>query len=50
MNLSQVVGAVVSSKLATYHELQTVYGLEDALDLLEVFNVDSYNNRKANNG
>ncbi|EEY13227.1 TPA: hypothetical protein PWY45_001944 [Mannheimia haemolytica] len=45
MNVSSVVGVVVSSKLATLHELQTIYGLEDALDLIEVFSVDTYNHR-----
>jgi len=25
------------------HELQTVYGLEDAYDLLEIADVDAYN-------
>ncbi|MGX2974497.1 hypothetical protein ACWIUH_05875 [Ursidibacter arcticus] len=43
--MSSVVGAVVSSKLATLHELQTIYGLEDALDLIEVSSVDAYNHR-----
>ncbi|ULX48516.1 hypothetical protein [Mannheimia haemolytica] len=45
MNVSSVVGVVVSSKLATLHELQTIYGLEDALDPIEVFSVDTYNHR-----
>ncbi|ULX40069.1 hypothetical protein [Mannheimia haemolytica] len=45
MNVSSVVGVVVSSKLATLHELQTIYGLEDALDSIEVFSVDTYNHR-----
>jgi hypothetical protein len=29
--------------LATLHELQTVYGLQDAYDLLEVAQIDGYN-------
>jgi len=33
----------VSSKLATLHELQTVYGIKDLYDLLEVLAVDNYN-------
>lgn len=37
---------IVSYRLATLHELQTVYSLEDALDLLEVISVDSYNQNK----
>ena len=33
----------MSSKLATLHELQTVYGIQDLYDLLEVLAVDNYN-------
>ena len=33
----------MSSKLATLHELQTVYGIKDLYDLLEVLAVDNYN-------
>lgn len=28
---------------ATLHELQTIYGLEDMYDLLEIAQVDAYN-------
>ena len=31
------------AKLATLHELQTIYNLEDLYDLLELAAVDSYN-------
>jgi hypothetical protein len=34
---------VVSHKLATLHELDTVYGSEDLYDLLEVIVVDGHN-------
>jgi hypothetical protein len=34
---------VISSKLATLHELQTVYGVEDLYNLLEIVAVDNYN-------
>ena len=34
---------VVSARLATLHELQTVYGLQDLWDLLEIQSVDTYN-------
>jgi len=40
-----VIGAVVSSRLATLHELQTVYGLKDAYDFLEIMIVDGHNRR-----
>jgi len=31
--------------MATLHELDTVYGVEDAYNLLEIIKVDDYNNR-----
>lgn len=34
---------MISSKLATLHELQTVYGVEDLYNLLEIVAVDNYN-------
>ncbi len=37
------IGTVVSSRLATLNELQTVYGVRDLYDMLEVINVDRYN-------
>ena len=42
-----IVGMVVSSRLATLHELQTVYGVQDLYGLAEVVTVDAYNRRKA---
>lgn len=47
-NLTRIIGAATSSKLATLHELQTVYGLEDAYNLIEVMMVDNYNQALAN--
>lgn len=38
-----VVGVVVSSKLATLYELQTIYSYEDMMDMYEVHLVNSYN-------
>lgn len=34
---------VVSRRLATLHELDTVYGCEDMWDLIEIAIVDGYN-------
>lgn len=34
---------MISAKLATLHELCTVYGTKDLFDLLEIAAVDSYN-------
>jgi len=45
-NISPILASVISSKLATLYELQTVYGLEDCYNLLEIVIVDNYNNRQ----
>ena len=34
------IASVISSRLATYHELETVLSTEDAFNLIEVLNVD----------
>ena len=39
----QTISTVVSSKLATLHELDTVYGVEDMWILLEINAVDRHN-------
>jgi len=44
-NVPATVGIVVSKRLATLHELQTVYGLEDLYDLLEIAVIDDHNAR-----
>lgn len=38
----------MSGHLATLHELETVYSLEDAYDLIEVLIIDAHNRRVAN--
>jgi hypothetical protein len=38
----------VAGRLATLTELDTVYGLRDAYDLLEIMNVDAHNARVLN--
>lgn len=43
INTSAVIATIVSSKLATLHELQTVYGVEDAYNLLEIVNINAHN-------
>lgn len=45
--MSRLIGAVVSSRYATLHELDTCYSLEDAYKLLEVISVDAHNQRVA---
>ncbi|MBN1085636.1 transglycosylase [Erwinia aphidicola] len=42
-NIPRTIATIVSSKLATLHELDTVYGVEDLWRLLEVNTVDNYN-------
>lgn len=38
-----MLGMVISSKLATLNELQTIYGIEDLYLLIEIVAVDNYN-------
>lgn len=38
-----MVGVIISRNLATLHELQTVYSFEDALDMVEIIDVQGYN-------
>lgn len=44
-NVSAAIGRVVWARLATLHELQTVYGLRDLYDLLEIVVVNVHNQR-----
>jgi len=37
------VGAIVAGKLATLHELETVYSYTDALNMAEIIAVRNYN-------
>ncbi|RVT95253.1 transcription elongation factor GreA [Rhodovarius crocodyli] len=46
--MPRVIAAVISSRLATLRELQTVYGPEDAYALLEIHAVDQINRKIAN--
>ena len=46
-NLTQAIGTVISSRLATLRELDTVYGLEDLYTLLEILAVDAHNQQVA---
>ena len=45
MNVPRTIGAVITSKHATLHELNTVYGMEDLYDLLEIISIDAHNQR-----
>jgi hypothetical protein len=37
------IAAILSSKIATLHELETVYDIESVYDLLEILAVDAHN-------
>jgi hypothetical protein len=45
VNLPRTIGAVVSSRMASLIELQTVYGVTDLYRMLEVLTVDAHNRR-----
>ncbi|XRZ04807.1 transcription elongation factor GreA [Xenorhabdus stockiae] len=45
MNVSSVVFQVVTAGYASYHELATVYGLEAAMNLIEIGQASEYNKR-----
>lgn len=53
-NVPSTIATIVSSRLATLSELDTVYGTEDLWRLLEINTVDNYNqmviNRAQENG
>jgi hypothetical protein len=38
-----VIGVLISRGIATLHELDTIYGIEDAYNMLEILSVDDYN-------
>jgi hypothetical protein len=48
VNVTVAIGTVISSRLATLHELDTVYGVEDLYDLIEVLAIDAHNQSLAN--
>ena len=41
--MSGLLGLLVARKMATLHELQTVYSYEEALDMAEAIAVQNYN-------
>jgi hypothetical protein len=43
----KTIGTVISSGLATLHELDTVYGVQDMWWLLEIHSVNLHNQRIA---
>ena len=48
MNISAPIATLLSKRMAKLHELDTVYGVQDVYDMLEVVTIDDYNNALAN--
>lgn len=48
MNVPIYLGVIISRRLATLHELDTIYGIEDAYNLLEIISVDNANEIELN--
>lgn len=48
MNLPAIIGTIISRRMASLYELDTVYGVRDVYDMLEVIMVDDYNRALAN--
>ena len=44
-NVSPMIGAVISHRMASVAELETVLSTEDVYDLIEIIAVDRYNAR-----
>ena len=42
-----IIGVIITRRLATLHELQTVYSIDDAADLYEIAAVNNYNEWRA---
>lgn len=49
-NIPQFIGVAVSSGKATLYELQTVYSVSDLSYLIEVIQIDNYNESLAKKG
>ena len=43
LNVAPTLGVIISRRLATLHELGTVYGVQDVYDMLEIIAVDDFN-------
>lgn len=48
VNIGGLIGTLIANRVATLYELQTVYSLEDALDMYEAIAIPQYNEWKAN--
>ena len=48
--ISGLLGVIITRRLATLYELQTVYSIDDAADLYEIAAVNNYNEWRASEG
>lgn len=42
-NVLPIFATLISKKMATLHELRTIYSYGDCLDMMEIITVDNYN-------
>ena len=47
MNVEGMAGVVISRRLATLHELETIYSYDDLLDLYEIVYINNINEHRA---
>lgn len=48
VNIGGLIGTLIAERVATLYELQTIYSLEDAMDMYEAIAVPKYNEWKIN--
>lgn len=48
VNIGGLIGTLIVERVATLYELQTIYSLEDAMDMYEAIAVPKYNEWKIN--
>lgn len=46
VNVPIPISVLITNKMATYHELDSVYSLEDEWNMLEILQVSRYNENK----
>ena len=42
-NVRERIGIIILRKLATLYELQTIYSIDDIMDLFEIIQISDYN-------
>jgi hypothetical protein len=42
-NIHPVIGILIAHRIATLHELKTIYSMEDAMDMYEAFIIPKFN-------